>query len=235
MPCFKYDTSPPSSSSTNTTTLASHITHTFRLLALFLLAATPAAHGHTPAHPCDSCYDDCLHVAMKSNLLHDAALTPDFGVEIALPHHVSVAVEGVYAWWSNAAEHRYWRIRGVWADVSYWFGRAARRRALTGHHIGLYGSCHDFDFEFGGKGWQSRKPTFGAGVSYGYSFRLNHRLNLDLSIRAGYSGGHITVYTPMCGKYMCLDNYYRHYVGITGLAVTLVWFPGRGHINNPVR
>ncbi|MDE6136684.1 MAG: DUF3575 domain-containing protein [Muribaculaceae bacterium] len=214
--------------------MASCITSPVRFLALLLLATAVPAAARASA-PCDSCYYDCLHVAMKTNLLHDAALTPDFGLEIALPRHISVGVEGVYAWWSNASEHRYWRLRGIWADVSYWFGRASRRRALTGHHIGIYGSCHDFDFEFGNKGWQSRRPTFGAGISYGYSFRLNHRLNLDLSVRAGYTGGHITVYRPECGKYVCLDNYYRRYVGITGLAVTLVWFPGRGSLNNPAR
>lgn len=201
---------------------------------LLLFAALPIAGVSQPADvQCDDCDNDCLHIAVKSNLIHDALLTPDFGVELALPSNFSVGVEGVYAWWSNNKAHRYWRIRGAWLDVNYWFGAAATRRELTGHHIGIYGSAHDYDFEFGGKGWQSRRPTFGVGATYGYSFRLNERMNIDLSMRVGYAGGNVTAYRPECGKYVCTDRYYKHYVGVTGLAVTLVWFPGRGNLNNP--
>ena len=162
------------------------------------MAAIPAATFAAAPAPCDSCYERCLNVAVKSNLLHDALLTPDFGVELALPHRISVSVDGVCAWWSRAAAHRYWRVRGVWAGINYWFGAAAHRR-------------------------------------YGYSFRLNSRLSLDLSVRAGYTGGHITVYKPQCGTYVCVDSYYRRYIGPTDVSVTLVWFPGRGAFNNPER
>ena len=212
------------------------ITYSSRLLCLILLALLRAAPCTAAGwQGCDSCGYCCLHIAVKSNLLHDAALTPDLGVEIALPHNFSVGIEGVYAWWSNAARHRYWQIRGGWLDVNYWFGPAVRRGALMGHHAGIYASCHDFDFEFGHKGWQSRCPTFGGGASYGYAFRLNDRLRLDLGVRVGYWGGHVTSYTPRCGRYVCSGRYHRYYAGLTGLAVTLVWFPGRGNINNPAR
>lgn len=213
-----------------------NITYSFRLFSVLLLAI----YGTTTCisaerSVCEFCDNNCGHVALKSNLLHDALLTPDIGVEMVLPRNFSVGLEGVYAWWSKSSEHRYWRIRGIWLDLNYWFGRASAGRDLSGHHVGVYGSCHDFDFEFGHKGWQSPRPTFGAGVSYGYSFRLSQRLNLDVSVRAGYTGGNITVYIPQCGRYVCSDRYFRHYIGLTGVAVTLVWFPGRGSFNNPSR
>ena len=204
------------------------------MLVLLTVLPTLAGAGKL-RQDCDSCRNSCMHVAIKSNLLHDAALTPDFGIELALPRNISVGVEGVYAWWSNDKAHRYWRIRGARADVNYWFGRHARQRALTGHHAGIYLSAYDYDFEFGHKGWQSRRPAIGAGVSYGYSLRLNGRLNLDLGMSIGYSGAHITAYVPQCGKYVCTDRYYKRYFGVTDIAVTLVWFPGRDGINNPQR
>ena len=214
--------------------LKSKLTYAPRLISLFIFTILfPSIKTISAEYV--SCDDDRLNVAIKSNLLHDALLTPDFGVEITLPRNISVGAEGVYAWWSNNKTHRYWRIRGVWLDVNYWFGTASRKRVLSGHHIGIYGSSHDFDFEFGHKGRQARQPTFGAGVSYGYSFRLNDRLNLDLRVRAGYWSGHITNYIPQCGKYVCTDNYHKRYIGITDLAVTLVWFPGRGKFNNPIK
>ena len=189
--------------------LKSKLTYAPRLISLFIFTILfPSI--KTISAEYDSCDDDRLNVAIKSNLLHDALLTPDFGVEITLPRNISVGAEGVYAWWSNNKTHRYWRIRGVWLDVNYWFGTASRERVLSGHHIGIYGSSHDFDFEFGHKG-------------------------LDLHVRAGYWSGHITNYIPQCGKYVCTDNYHKRYIGITDLAVTLVWFPGRGKFNNPIK
>lgn len=180
----------------------------------------------------ESC-DRCPLVALKSNLLHDAAITPDIGVELSISRRVSVGIEGVYAWWSDSKRNRCWRIRGGWLDVSYWPGKEPLRQRLTGHHIGVYASMHDYDFEFGHKGWQARRPTVGAGLTYGYSFRINGRLSVDLHLRAGYSGGHITEYVPQCGKYFCTRNFHSNYFGITDLGVTLIWFPGRGDTNNP--
>lgn len=213
-----------------------------RLLAMSMLATITvlASYGqeedHAPGVNGDDCCGNlCPPVAIKSNLLYDAALTPDAGVEISLSRRVSVGLEGVYAWWSNDRRHRYWRVRGGWIDVSLWFGSSARRQRLTGHHAGIYVSMHDYDFEFGHKGWQARNPTFGAGLTYGYSFRLNGRLSLDLYLRTGYAGGKVTEYVPQCGSYTCIRQYHGNYWGLTGAGISLVWFPGRGSSNNPAR
>lgn len=197
-----------------------------RKLVIFILTPLSAllVFGHDGA---DSNQSGRLPmVALKSNLLHDAILTPDIGIELSLSDRISVGIEGVCAWWSNDSAHRYWRIRGAWIDASWWFGRKSRKHRLTGHHAGIYASVHDFDFEFGGKGWQSHRPALGVGATYGYSLRLNRHLNLDLYVRAGYSGTGVTEYKPMCGTYVCVRHLSNRYFGLTGLGVTLVWFPG---------
>ena len=176
---------------------------------------------------CVSCRDCEPVLALKSNLAHDALLTPDLGVEICLARRFSVSASGVWAWWSDDDAHRYWRIYGGWVELRYWFGAAARRQAMTGHHAGIYGSMLSYDFEFGGKGWQSPGWTYGAGVSYGYSFRLNGCLNLDVGCRIGYSAGDVVTYRPQCGMYVCQSHRNVRYFGPTGLEVTLVWFPGK--------
>lgn len=197
-----------------------------RNFVIFIVAAFCAfnVYGRN-ADAADGGCDDCIFV-IKSNLLYDAALTPDIGIEMSVSPSISVGIEGVCAWWSNNRTHRYWRIRGGWLDASWWFGEASRLYRLTGHHAGIYASIHDYDFEFGGKGWQSPRPTFGAGLTYGYSFRLNRHLNLDLSVRAGYAGGRVTEYKPMCGTYTCIRERSNHYFGLTGLGISLIWFPG---------
>lgn len=176
-----------------------------------------------------------LRVAVRSNMLYDAALTPDFGIELSLRPRWSLGVEGVYAWWSKESARRCWRIRGLWVEPRFWFGRRPEERVLTGHHAGVYVSYHDYDFEFGGRGWQSHSGAAGVGLSYGYSFPAGKRVNIDVGLRAGYSTGRIVRYRPECGAYVCDKRYRNHYVGITGLEVTLVWFPGRGDSNSPDR
>lgn len=182
---------------------------------------------------CDEC-DDCYpRVAMKTNLLHDAILTPDLGIEVSLARRWSLSAEGVWAWWSNDSRHRYWRVYGGWGEMRFWPGEKSRQRALTGHHVGIYGSLLSYDFEFGREGWMSPGLTYGAGVSYGYSIRVADRLNIDFSVRAGYSGGDLVKYRPQCGEYYCVSSGFHRYIGITGLEVTLVWFPGSGKHNKP--
>ena len=178
--------------------------------------------------------DDCrFRVALKTNLLHDALLTPDIGIELSIAKRWSISAEGVWAWLSNDSRHRYWRVYGGWIEARRWLGNKTDNRALTGHHVGIYGSALSYDFEFGGKGWQSPSLTYGIGASYGYSFRIAPRLNLDLSLRAGYSAGKLIKYRPQCGTYVCYEHGWHRYFGLTGVEVTLVWFPGKRKANHP--
>lgn len=179
---------------------------------------------------CDDCYP---RIGIKTNLLHDVVLTPDVGIEISVAKKFSLSMEGVYAWWSNDSRHRYWRVRGGSLEMRIWLGENHKERSLSGHHVGIYGSFHDYDFEFGGKGWQSPTPTYGAGIGYGFAIPINKRINIDFGIKAGYSAGTIIRYRPECGEYMGQSKTFHRYVGLTGLEITLVWFPGKHNKNNP--
>lgn len=198
------------------------------LLYIFSLSAFGATYGNG-----DDCNDCQIRFAIKTNLFHDLVLTPDLGMEISLTGKFSFSLEGVYAWWSKDSAHSYWRIRGAWAEMRYWFGSRSGTRVLTGHHAGVYGSVHDYDFEFGNRGWQSPDGRYGVGISYGYSLCLNDRLNLDFAIRTGYSIGKVIKYKSQCGEYVCTDISLHRYWGVTGLEVTLVWFPSKGIKNKP--
>ncbi|MEE0979927.1 MAG: DUF3575 domain-containing protein [Muribaculaceae bacterium] len=180
----------------------------------------------------DGLYKGKPLVALRSNMLYDAALTPDLGVELSMNPRLSLAVEGVWAWWSDHSRNRCWRIYGGWVELRSWLGQRHEQRSLTGHHVGVYGSYHSYDFEFGGKGWQSPQ-TLGIGVAYGYSLAVSRRLNIDFAIKAGYASGRRISYIPQCGQYVGLSKCNSHYWGVTGLEITLVWFPGRGKSNNP--
>lgn len=186
-------------------------------LMLLADASLPAA------AKCEEC-DDCkLNIALKTNLVHDALLIPDLGIDMSLWNRFSFGVEGMYAWWSNVAKNQYWRIAGMWVETRYHFGKQAGKRAFTGHHVGIWGSASTFDFELGGKGYQSPSTTYGVGVSYGYSFPLNKSLSLELNLRVGYVDGDLIEYKPMCDDYYMTSNKRLKYFGVTDIGVTLVW------------
>ncbi len=199
-------------------------------VALLLFCAL-AANGQE----CESC-DDCRPVlAVRTNLLHDAALTPDLGLELGIGQRFSVVGQGLWAWWSKSSRNRFWRIYGGSGELRWWFGNKHGLRAMAGHHAGVYFSVHSFDFELGGKGWQSVKPVYGLGIAYGYSLPLNERLNLDFGLRLGYVAGKMVEYEPQCGTYVCTGRVAHRYVGPTAIEVSLVWFPGSGRHNSPLR
>ena len=177
--------------------------------------------------------DDQPRIAVKSNLINDVLLTPDIGIELSLPPNYSISLDCCGAWWSNRSKNHYWRIYGGTAELRYVLWEESRSRALTGHHFGVYTSLHTFDFEFGGKGWQSPDMTYGVGLSYGYSIPLNKRLNLDFGVKIGYAGGRLIKYKPQCGTYVCTSRSFKHHIGPTGVEITLVWFPGREDRNIP--
>ena len=163
-----------------------------------------------------------LYLAAKTNLLYDAVLTPNIALEWAFADHWSVSANWMYAWWSNRAKHRFWRIYGGDLEMRYWMGGEGVK-PLTGHHFGVYGGILTYDFEFGGKGYLGDKWSYHFGLSYGYSMPIARRLNLDFELGIGYLGGKYHEYEPFGNEYHWLETKQRHWFGPTRAEVSLVW------------
>ncbi len=160
--------------------------------------------------------------ALKTNLLYDALLIPNIGIEYRFARRWSASVDYMHAWWSRDEKHRYWRCYGGEVLVRRYFGD----RPFAGHHVGLYGMALTYDFEFGGKGRQSDGFGYGGGVEYGYSLPVGRRLNIDFSIGLGYFGGRYKEYVPMDGCYVWQSTRRQHWFGPTRAEVSLVWILG---------
>ena len=172
-----------------------------------------------------------LYLAAKTNLLYDAALVPNVGLELSLGQGWSVGGNWMYAHWSNDARHRYWQIYGGELEVRRYFGSLAAEKPLQGHHVGLYAQAVTYDFETGGKGYLS-DFAYGVGLEYGYSLPVAKRLNIDFGIGIGYSGGKYKSYYPDAGCYVYIETKRRHWFGPTRAEVSLVWLLGRGNVNS---
>ena len=163
--------------------------------------------------------------SIRTNLLYDATLVPNIGVELHLGRRWAVGANIDYAWWSIDKKHLYWRIYGGEITARKYFGRKDDGHPLSGHHIGLYAQAASYDFELGGRGALSNL-NYGAGIDYGYSLPIGRSLNLDLSIGFGYIGGEYRVYEPIDECYVWQENRLRRYIGPSKAEISLVWLLG---------
>lgn len=171
------------------------------------------------------------YVGVKTNMLYDALLVPNGGLEIYLGKNWSIDAYWMYAWWKSDRVHNYWRTYGGDVELRKWLGSAARRKPLTGHHIGAYAQIVTYDFELGGRGYLADRWSYAAGVSYGYSLPVAKRLNIDFSMGLGYMGGEYKEYLPQDGHYVWQSTKRRHWIGPTKAEISLVWLIGRGNTN----
>lgn len=180
-----------------------------------------------------------FYMAVKTNMLYDAALIPNLGAEFYLGKNVSLYGEWMYAWWDNNSKHRYWRLYGGDLGLRWWFGKKAHSKPLTGHHLGIYGGIVTFDFETGDTGYMGGKPggtlwdrwLLYTGVEYGYSIPVGKRLNIDLSIGIGCITGNYIKYFPFDNDYYFDKEYHMLNFGPTKAEISLVWLIGRGNTN----
>lgn len=172
------------------------------------------------------------YMSVKTNALYDLLLIPNVGVEFHLGHNFSVASNWHFAWWNSHKLKWFWRTYGGDVSLRYWFGKAAKEKPLTGHHIGLYGQIISYDFELGKKGILAEPWSWSSGVEYGYSLPLASRMNLDFTVGVGYHTGTFHEYLPIDTHYVWQATKIRNYVGPTKLEVSLVWLLGNKNQNN---
>lgn len=168
-----------------------------------------------------------FYMAAKTNMLYDALLVPNVGVEFYLGKDYSLAANWMYAWWKNDNVHNYWRTYGGDIEFRRWWGS----QPLRGHHLGVYGQIITYDFELGGRGYLGDKWSYAAGVAYGYSLPVARHFNIDFSIGIGYLRGDFKEYLPLDGHYVWQSTKMRNWIGPTKIEVSLVWLLGRGNIN----
>lgn len=156
-------------------------------------------------------------LSVKTNLLFDAALTPNVELEVQLGRRGkwsrwSLMAEMWFPWWrfndnEDGFDNPYVRpdqrptkksfeILTGGLELRYWLTPrcTGSRPWLTGTFIGVYAAGGKYDLEWKSEGSQGEFVS--AGISVGHSWAIARHWNLELSAAAGY------VYTP-----------YRYYHG----------------------
>lgn len=168
-------------------------------------------------------------VGIKTNILYDAALSPNLGVEIGLAPKWTLDISGnINAWDVNGHKWKHWLAQ---PEARYWFcerfqGHFIGVHALGGqYNIGNIGHLKDVlgvplsalaDSRY--QGW-----GVGGGVAYGYAWVLGKHWNIEAEIGVGY------IYTKY-DRYPCSkcgtkieEGQHKNYFGPTKAAVNLVY------------
>ena len=168
-------------------------------------------------------------VALKTNLLYDALLSPTVGVEVGVAPKWTIDLSATINNWA-VNDHR-WKQWMVQPEARYWFCQP-----FSGHFVGVHalGGQYNFgnlknDIKFLGtdfseltkyrkQGWMA-----GLGVAYGYSWILSPRWNLEAELGIGWIYTKSDTYRcANCGKKV-KENEPHHYFGPTKASINLVY------------
>ncbi|WP_280747540.1 DUF3575 domain-containing protein [Parabacteroides sp. PF5-9] len=165
-------------------------------------------------------------IALKTNLLYLATLTPNLALEIGIGKKMTLEIGGGYNFY-DPDNQKHWKHWLVQPEFRYWFcerfnGSFLGVHALGGEYnfsrINLPLSVFD-DLD----AYRYEGHYYGGGLSFGYQWILSKRWNLELSVGAGYVRVHYDKYNcASCGGN--IEQGTKNYWGPTRAAVSFLFF-----------
>ena len=168
------------------------------------------------------------NVAIKTNLLYDAAANINAGVEVGLAPRWSLDVSADFNQWTlNQHKWKHWFVQ---PEARYWFCDRFLKHFLGFHVIGgefnfgniennakFLGSDFSKLSDHRYQGWGA-----GAGIAYGYALPLGVHWNMEFELGVGYVYVNYDRFECKdCGRKV--DSSDHHYVGPTKAAINLVY------------
>ncbi len=170
-------------------------------------------------------------LAVKTNLLYDVLLAPNIELEMTLGRRArwSLMAEYCNPWWRWDRKDQSYQIQELGLELRRWFSpRCDQARPwLSGHFLGLYCAVAKYDLERNAVGDQG--DVFSAGLSYGYSWPIASRWNLEFNIAAGIIAGERRHYNAEFDSSHLIYKYTKNlfYAGPTKLKLSLVYIIGK--------
>jgi hypothetical protein len=157
---------------------------------------------------------------LKTNLLYLGAGVSNIGGEIPLGNHFSLDATFTFSPYTVKSN---WRIRTLTLqpELRWWPGKQ-----MQGHFLGLHAHTGYYNISLNRDDrWQDKDgdtPLWGAGLSYGYAFKLGRRWRLELVAGAGYANlVYDTFYNVQNGAKYATET--KNYWGITRAGITLAY------------
>ena len=175
--------------------------------------------------PADSVESEqAFYLSLKNNLVYDAALIANLGLEIGLGGHFALDIPFTFSPYDVSDNYRM-RTLSVQPELRYYFKPGGRR-----HYVGIHGNLAyynvvtPFNTRTRYQDRDGKHPLYGGGISYGYSlpFRKNNRWGVEFTIGAGYAYlDYDCYYNVDNGAWFNKDT--KHYFGIDKAGVTIYY------------
>lgn len=120
-------------------------------------------------------------LALTSNLLEDALLTPNVGIEVVVADRQSLTFDTSFAPY-KICEQFHNKQMTFRAGYKYWLNQS-----LYAHYLGVDAVASSSDIGIGRKDF--RNEYVGIGLGYGYSFILTKKLNIVTGVGVGVAYG----------------------------------------------
>lgn len=171
------------------------------------------------------------NIALKTNVLFDAASALNIGVEMPIGDRVSVVANYYFPWWQIQSKDITIECIAGTLEGKWWFGDRSRLGLLEGFNAGIYTGAGYYDLQWG-NGLQGEFFIMG-GASAGYAHEIARNLHLEYNLGVGYLKTDYRPYSPVSNTEFG-DIKVRKYpwsvrrqiwLGPTKLEVSLVWMP----------
>lgn len=166
------------------------------------------------------------HFALKTNLLFDAALTPNLEFEWLINKNWSVSLEGYCAWWKPEF-NRVYRIALVSPEARY---HIRPRAPWHGLYVGLFAGGGLYQLENRHDGYRGEGGM--GGLSFGYMWHAGKHFFFEAGIGAGYMHTRYKVYKSMDGHKLYMSTKSLNYFGPLKLKFSIGW---RFDIKNKIK
>lgn len=168
-------------------------------------------------------------VAVKTNLLSDAFLNVNAGIELAVAPRWSIDLTGDFNGWSLSHGRR-WKHWMAQPEARYWLCEA-----FGGHFFGVHAMAGQFNVGHIDLGFKMLGTDFGVlkhhryqgwfgglGLAYGYSWLLGRHWNLEAELGLGWVHARYDRFECAgCGRRV--GKGHHNYVGPTKAAINLVY------------
>lgn len=182
-------------------------------------------------------YDTPWYVGLKTNLLADAMIIPQFGAEFQLSRKMSLDIQG---WATNynilTPADKNASVYGFSPEIRWWKQDVMR----TGSFYGIHANCawytlqwKDLLYQNGPEDvWEGNyhdagnsNPAWSIGFTYGYAIGLGPQKNWGLELVIGLGYGHYTQNTAALSgdTWMLIEHQDCHHFGITRAGVNLTY------------
>ena len=165
-----------------------------------------------------------FYLAAKNNIIYDAALVANLGVEIGFGKHFSVDIPVTYSPYTISSNYRM-RTLSVQPDLRYYL-----KEGWRGHFFGIHGNfayynvVTPFNTKTRYQDRDGKHPLYGGGISYGYSlpFRKDSRWGVEFTIGVGYAYlDYDCFYNVDNGAWFTKDT--KHYFGLDKAGITIYY------------